>query len=76
MKKVIMMLLVLCCVIGALACKESEEEIDGTTGATEQYKARFVQSMLPEDVTSENGHINGIISLCRVSEYHRRRCLY
>ena len=36
MKKVIMMLLVLCCVIGALACKENEEEIDGTTGATEQ----------------------------------------
>ena len=70
-----MALLVLCCVIGALACKESEEEIDGTTGATEQYKARFVQSMLPEDVTLENEHIYDIISLYKVSGCRHRKWL-
>ena len=37
MKKLTMMLLVLCCVIGALACGgEGEETVDGTTGATQQ----------------------------------------
>ena len=36
MKKLTMILLVFCGVIGAMACSDADEEIDGSTGATEQ----------------------------------------